>query len=495
MREYFDLLVFKHIPISLRPGEEISFTGISNTDKGYLEYDKSGNIECFVNEKKYLHTETIIITAHANYTIKFRNSCAYTRIFYLRILPIINNDNKSQNKMVEKYSPENLKLDEPLFLNFDYYEIKEYVIKISEYGIYRFETLGRLHTSLSIRGKIQNEFSSAVMNSAGGNAMINVYLKPGEYRISLKTLDGTAGRCGISAIKNIMIDAGICSQKKQYNFRTPAFSAISYLLNITDDSEYYINIFGKNKKFKNRLEDSSGWPLLIDEFDSMIIYLNKGEYTLISLPNENECIRIFKYFYDSPKSPIVTGRGPHRLEMNSHLKNIWYENPDTMPRDADVYLFSLAAYSRVTFLLNNQMQGKILDSKTNEEKGFIDKKKGFSGYLPAGLYKCEIQCAKFADKVPYTFSNVIDELIESTFKTVSFPCAIPVNIENDGDYEIYSAGNEDIKAELLDSDGNICAFADDQLNDWNFRIAKKILKGKYNLNIRLVGENLKANEL
>ena len=95
-----------------------------------------------------------------------------------------------------------LTVGKPSFFNLDRSDFKVFEFTISEPGVYRFETTGRLKTSLTLRDRFIVKTHQEAANGIGRNALIQTYLLPGRYQTIAQTQYQSAGRLGIQIVKN-----------------------------------------------------------------------------------------------------------------------------------------------------------------------------------------------------------------------------------------------------------------------------------------------------
>ena len=140
-----------------------------------------------------------------------------------------------------------------VYFDLDRESSKSFAFEVKEPAFYRIETTGRLATRLSLRDRFSVFKRSAQQNGIGRNAMLIVYLLTGKYQIDATTLDRSSGHLGLTVYLNPLIDGGLLEKDLDNRTMVPAFSGVTYNLNVPSDGTYRIESIGQ----KGILQ--SGW--------------------------------------------------------------------------------------------------------------------------------------------------------------------------------------------------------------------------------------------
>jgi hypothetical protein len=87
---------------------------------------------------------------------------------------------------------------QPVFLTLGRDEQRSFVLRVPEGGLYRVETLGRLRSRGSLGTAFLPSLDQAEANGTGQNMLIQHYLRAGDYRLTVGSVD-SAGRLGVVA--------------------------------------------------------------------------------------------------------------------------------------------------------------------------------------------------------------------------------------------------------------------------------------------------------
>jgi hypothetical protein len=352
-----------------------------------------------------------------------------------------------------------------------------YQFLITEPGIYRVETVGRLSTSIYVRDRLMQFVAQSNEKSVGRNAILVDYLVPGLYQIVAGVEGRSAGHAGVLVNKNSLIKGGDldCTFEKR-NF-APAYSAIEYGLSIKDDGSYSVESYGRNNTFNVRLEDSLGWPIVQHgSATPLSLDITKGNYRLISLPVISDARRIAKITRQD-NSTKIKGKGPHRLVINSPISAEWLEETakDTIPMRFTIHIpATLEATLSVSPGFNASCYVMPKDSLYVKWKG----SKKIT--IPTGDYCIKIRPTKPGNHIPFEISATTTDLVAGTDYSVTKPRTFRVEIGEKGVYEFLSQGMMDVSAKLLSDNAKTeLAENDDGYLDWNFSVSKELTPGRY----------------
>ncbi|MCP5106553.1 MAG: hypothetical protein GY950_24425, partial [bacterium] len=224
------------------------------------------------------------------------------------------------------------------------------------------------------------------------------------------------------------------------------------------------------------------WPLMKPGGGGFIHrYFEPGTYFYYSLPQPVESRRV-TFLKRVLKEPGISGKGPHRLELNKSLKNLWLEDAQRSP---DIYNIVIRAPIKASLTVSGEMAATIFTSG-GEKTGTTGKGK-WTGQLPAGSYNLEVKSIEENNKVPYTISLNTKYLIPGLVQQAGkFPAQLCVSLEQAALVDMTSFGDVDVKAALWDNKGKTrIVDNDDMPHDWNFRISRNFKPGHYHLRVDL----------
>jgi hypothetical protein len=368
----------------------------------------------------------------------------------------------------------------PLFKDFDYNERKQFLLQVKTPALYRLETTGRMATSITVRSRVTTSLFNASQNGIGRNALVQQYFKPGDYLVNVQAMGQSKGRAGIFLKRTELENITGLSDGTIKRCSVLPDAAVRYQVDIKELGYYYLGTYSLGKPLTHRLEDVDGWPLMTPDRQGAIErYYKKGTYFYYSLPQPVESRRV-TFLRRIPEKREISGKGPHQLELNKSLENIWMEDEQRSP---DIYKTEITAPIQAALTVPGNMEAKIFGE---DGKEFGTTSKGeWSGRLPAGNYDLKIISIEKNNRLPYTILLATRDLIPGLTQPVrNLPAQMDVSLDRDSLVDITSFGDVDVKAALWDSDGKISiAAADDMPHDWNFRISRSLKAGQYRLNI------------
>ena len=372
-----------------------------------------------------------------------------------------------------------------MYADFARGEKKHFTLQVEEPGLYRLETSGRMAISLTVRTSIITSLFTASQNGIGRNALVQQYLKPGEYQITVQTQGKSKGRTGLQLRRTSLIEQkgpkveGMKKQSLEPNV------AVRYSFAINEADKYRLQTLGLGKKFAHRLEDEEGWPLLRPGGRGEIVrYFEPGVYHYYSLPEPVESRRITSLSKIIEKEELK-GKGPHPLAFNETVRHLWREEPG---RPADIFTTEITAPVEVTIRLVNEMEA-VIHRSGKGDIGRIISGKTWEGELLFGSYEIQVKSIEENDLLPYILRMETQQLIPGLQQNVRLPATLEVSLGKEGLVDIYSFGATDVKASLWDEKGGkLFAQNDDMEDDWNFRISQRLKPNSYLLKLVAVGK-------
>ncbi len=424
------------------------------------------------------------------YLFNLKNSGTETTLFTLKTIPAkpaseLTLENLKDQLEKSKSFPQ-LAEHKPLYIDFKRKQKQHFTLIVEEPSLYRLETSGRLATQLTVRTALITQLFSAKENGIGRNALVQQYLRPGVYHVTVQTQGQSRGRAGIHLRRTALLEEGLTVGTIKKTHLKPDV-AVRYTLTIDEPGRYQLQTLGLGKDFANRLEDKGEWPLTNpggrqtynENFES-------GIYYYYSLPRPVESRRITTLTRIVEKQERV-GKGPHPISFNETVKMTWKEEAGRPP---DIFTTDITAPVDVTINLSGGMEGVIrLHGNTGNAK-IITGDSVWKSTLQPGQYEIAVKSIREDNFLPYTLRMETSQLIPSLRQSVDLPADLTVSLGDPGIVDLFSFGPTDVKASLWDEAGTqLLARNDDMPNDWNFRISQRLSPGRYLLKLAPVGNN------
>jgi len=475
------------LPVTLKSGETVPVHIIVKREsKLVIERDK----ETPFNLKEGRHNlSSGSLLSTGEYVLKLQNTGEETTLFTLKTIP----HQETQSSTFQDISARLRKREQqfpiltakkPLYVDFARGEKKHFTLLVEQPGLYRLETGGRMATGLTVRTPIITSLFTASQNGIGRNALVQQYLKPGEYQITVQTQGKSKGRAGIHLHRTSLIEQNgpeVDGMKKQ---TLEPNAAVRYSFVIDKAGRYHLQTVGLGKQFAHRLEDEAEWPLLRPGGKEEIVrHFEPGVYHYYSLPEPIESKRIISLKTVIEKQELQ-GKGPHQLLFNETIRHVWREEAN---RPADIFTTEITALVEVIVHLAQEMEA-VIHKSGEGDVGKITGGKAWQGKLSPGSYKIKVKSIEENDLFPYTLRMETSQLIPGLRQRVNLPATLEISLGEEGLVDIYSFGATDVKASLWDEKGDkLLARNDDIADDWNFLISQKLEVGSYLLRLVAVG--------
>jgi hypothetical protein len=373
--------------------------------------------------------------------------------------------------------------EEPLFSDFERNESKRYLLRVEEPSFYRLETVGRLSMGINIRTALALSLFSVRNNGVGRNALVQTFLKAGDYMVEAYTLGASRGRAGLRLARTPLIDAGTLYSELVDRRTVDADQALVYRVDASEGGAHSLQTLGLGRSFRFRLEEPGGWPLVSPLGRGAIrLELDPGTYTYYSLPEPVATRRLTLLERQEAESGI---KGDGVLVFNRAIETIWRESPD---RRADLYVIDVPAPVRSSFRLTEGMVAVATGP------GLVEKKELSGGVvhdleLSVGSYSFQIRSQEEDDRKNYSLILGTEDLIPGlSHRITNIPASLPVSLGEEAIVDLWSFGTSDIKAVLLDDTGAVVlAENDDREDDWNFALSRRLRAGRYILKVEQAG--------
>jgi len=365
-------------------------------------------------------------------------------------------------------------------------EAKQARFDVSQGGLYRIETLGRLQTALTVGTSFAPRLGQGENNGPGHNGLVTAYLRAGAYRASV-TARESAGRVGLSVSPSALVTTVKLSDDGIARVTLDSGKGAAVPFEITRDGLYRLELLGVNRDWNARLEDADGWPLAAPgKLARLTRRFETGNYRLVVMPQDVEARMIARLVPVVP-APTLEGHGPHELPFETARKLQWREPQDrSAPRAPDVWRFSLLGDADVEIAIGEGMAGEIVKGE-NETVGKVVDSRKFKGRLGAGAYRVEARSLAHDDRLDYGISLSSKELQPGAPRFVELPAKLAFSIAKDAIVDLTSLGEKEMLGALKDENGAVIERLQGRADDWNVALSRRLPAGAYTLELEPLG--------
>jgi hypothetical protein len=371
-------------------------------------------------------------------------------------------------------------------------------VRAAKPGLYRLETTGLLALEGRLRTRTTTSFAQAEENGTGRNALLQQYLREGDYQVTVAARGASAGHAGLVLTRGTPVAGGFLTSGVPARASVPAGSAVSYRFNITTPGRFRVRAFGLGRTLRCRLEDTDGWPVVKPNGEADITRdFEAGRYRLVVLPERRDT-RVLTVVEPVQAPRTLTGHGPHTLGLGVKRAHIWMEPEEGAPRVPDVWEWNVPAPVQARLELGADMQGELVRVDAAGARTVMAPVlpgRPWEGALDAGRYRLEAVGARRNNRLPYEVSLSARELVAGSDRAVSAPVDLELSVGEGGLVEIGSFGTADVKARLFDAEGHLVAHGDDRPDDWNFLLVESLAAGRYRLRVDPVGATQAATRV
>jgi len=483
------------VPVVQHPGESVKLP-IEIDDTGELyALDHTGNLVEFVLDSRTCSRERI---GPGKYDILIPGDIESLRSCSLIFESDLHRSGTELPLFEAPYTTDYLDFDfvsteKPGFFDLDRRASRTFNVKTEEPGLYRLYSTGLLSVEGVVRTRLITHLSKKSANGTGRNFLIQKYLNPGEYQVTVTSQGQSRGHLGLAIEKASILDGGSLRDRIPARITLDPGTGVVYSFNLSEPGTYRIDSRGLKGPARCRLEDGEGWPVTSPGRSAdFTIYMKEGSYRLILEP---EAIRITRKTILSQlidKTTFPKGK-LYDLVPGTTGKALWQEPPEGQFREPDIWKFTLHAEADLTFQLTGEMKGLIkrknLTTGIWEEKEEILPRRNLTVRLEAGIYHLETECSRKNDKVEYELRADPVPLLAGGEKTVTAPLILPVSVgryPGTGDsllVELKSEGTADVRGILTDKEGRFIAASENRPDDWNFYISSELESGEYLLRV------------
>ena len=475
------------LPVILNPGQSVPVSvSVSQRSNLVVERDKETPFLLTAGERT-LTADSIL--SPGSHRLKLKNEGPEPAFFALKTIPaeppseLTLSDLKDQ---LEKSKPfPQLTEQKPLYVNFERKQKQHFTLIVEEPSFYRLETSGRLATQLTVRTALITRLFAAKQNGIGRNALVQQYLRPGVYQVTVQTQGKSLGRAGIHLRRTpLHLEEGLTAGVIKKAHLKPDV-ALRYTLTIDEPGQYHLETLGLGKDFADRLEDEAEWPLTKRRGrETATQYFDPGVYHYYSLPLPVESTRITT-LTQIPEKQERAGKAPHPIPFNETVTMMWGEEEGRPP---DIFTTEITAPVDVTINLSGGMKGVIRLRGEVDHGRIITGGSPWQDTLQPGQHEIVVKSISENNLLPYTLRLGTSQLIPGLRQPVDLPADLIVRLGKPGIVDLFSFGPTDVRASLWDETGTqLLAENDDMPNDWNFRISQRLAPGRYLLKLVPVG--------
>ena len=476
------------LPVILNSGQSV-LVSISVRQRSNLVIQADKEVPFLLNAgERKLNADSIL--SPGLHKLNLENLGTETTLFTLKTIPaeppseLTLSDLKDQLEQPKPFPQ--LTEQKPLYVNFERKQKQHFTLTVEEPSLYRLETSGRLATQLTVRTALITQLFTAKQNGIGRNALVQQYLRPGVYQITVQTQGQSRGRAGIHLRRtSLRLEEGLTVGVVKKTHLQPDV-ALRYTLTIDEPGQYHLQTLSLGKSLTYRLEDEEEWPLTVPRRGGEVHrHFDQGVYHYYSMPLPVTSTRITA-LTRMPEKQERVGKGPHPIPFNETVKMMWREEEGRPP---DIFTREITAPVDLTINLSGGMEGVIHLRGAESDGRTITGGSAWKGTLQPGQYDIAVKSAEENNLLPYTLRIGTSELIPGLRQPVDLPADLTVRLGEPGVVDLFSFGPTDVKASLWDETGiRLLARNDDMPHDWNFRISQRLDAGRYLLKLVPVGQ-------
>ena len=187
------------LPVILNPGQSVPIS-ISVQQRSTLVIERDKETAFLLNAGERRLTADSILSP-GSHKLNLKNSGTETTLFTLKTIPVEPSSELTLRDLKDRLEqPESfpqLTEEKPLYANFERRQKQHFTLIVKEPSLYRLETSGRLATQLTVRTALTTQLFAKKENGIGRNALVQQYLRPGVYHITVQTQGRSRGRAGI----------------------------------------------------------------------------------------------------------------------------------------------------------------------------------------------------------------------------------------------------------------------------------------------------------
>jgi hypothetical protein len=354
-------------------------------------------------------------------------------------------------------------------------------LNVRQGGLYRVETLGRLHTRGAIGTDFVPELETGDGNGIGQNMLLQGWLRAGRYHVDVTATD-SAGHAGLQAEPAPLRTAASLIPGGSVRAGLPAGTGLLVPITISTGGSYKLDLIGLSHQFTARLEDSEGWPLTASsQFSTITQDLAPGRYRLLVSPEAVDT-QLVSRLAALPKPVALSGHGPFPLPFGT-VAYTWREPPGRNDsRTPDSWSFSLAGPSDISVTLTDGMEA-ALRSATGAELAHIVGLIPYTGHLAPGAYRIEARSQGRNDRLDYQLGLSATQLQPGTPRDVVLPSQQHFALGRAQVVNLTSFGDVPVRAILRDGAGRVLGRYGAREDEWNIAVSRLLTAGSYTLDL------------
>ncbi len=375
-----------------------------------------------------------------------------------------------------------LQAGHPAFFDLAANQQRSFALTVPEGGVYRVETLGRLHTTGRLSTPFIPSLGSADGNGAGLNMLIQSVLRAGRYRVTVTALE-SSGHLAISAAPAPLLTGTTLRPGGSVRATLPPGTGAAFPVEVGAEAErYHLDVLSLGRSWTGRVEDADGWPLARPgPLDGVDLPLPPGRYRLV-VEADTVARQVVARLRPVVAAAEIAGHGPHPLAFESPAHAVWRE-PDgrDQPRTPDAWTFRLQGPADVTVSLSAGMAGELHQEGTPEPVARVTGQTRAT--LQAGAYRLDATSLGRNDRLAYTVLLTSRSLQPGVARTVTLPATLPFAIAEPRVVSLTSFGSVPAKGVLRQADGRVIARMGPRADDWNIAASRPLPAGSYTLDL------------
>ena len=371
----------------------------------------------------------------------------------------------------------------PAFLDLRRGEERGFTLAVPEGGLFRVETLGRLHTSGRLATPFIPDLASDDAGGAGLNMLIQSALRAGRYRVDVKAVD-SAGHLGLLASPAPLLPGSTLRPGGSVRASLPAGSGVAFPLDVMGGAEdsYHLDVLSLGAAWTGRLEDAEGWPVAKPgPLDGLATKLRPGRYQIVVQPDA-VARRVAARLTRVVQPVEITGHGPHTLPFEAPQTATWRE-PDRTgdPRAPDQWNFSLPGPAPVTLTLSDGMAAEL--HRAGEASPVTRVVGKWTGDLEAGDWQLDATSLGRNDRLTYTIGLTSPDLQPGAARAVTLPATVAFSLAAPRVATLTSWGTVPVKATLRRGDAVVARYGA-RPDDWNIAASRLLPPGRYTMELQ-----------
>jgi hypothetical protein len=231
---------------------------------------------------------------------------------------------------------------------------RSFLVDVATAGLYSIQTEGLLRTRCVVRTAVSAKLFSGDQNGRGRNCLVQSYLKPGRYLVTVSALGSSRGRAGLSLTQQVAWAGGELTLGDERFVSVDASVLARHGFTVKKAGPVAWSVTAQSGALSCRLDDNDGWPIkAVPHECGGTDTLQPGTYTVSVLPLTVESKRALR-LGEPPVAEVFAGDKSHRLTLNTvHNAELGNDGKDT-------FTFAVTAAVDVGIRLTGGMQGRVI---------------------------------------------------------------------------------------------------------------------------------------